>query len=70
MPSVSSDALQTLQIAAITLACLTGMFGEAHRSAITSRLSQRTLVEQEYILSSLPLRSGQRTGWAQCHRRG
>ena len=30
MPSVSSDALQTLQIAAITLTCLTGLFGEAH----------------------------------------
>ncbi|KAF8481857.1 hypothetical protein DFH94DRAFT_628117 [Russula ochroleuca] len=27
MPSVSSDALQTLQIAAISLACLTGLFG-------------------------------------------
>lgn len=37
MPSVSSDALQTLQIAAISLACLTGLFGEAHRSATATR---------------------------------
>ena len=30
---MSAEALQTLQVTAITLACLSGLFGELHRSA-------------------------------------
>lgn len=33
--TMSDEALQTLQSAAITLACLSGLFGEPHRSATT-----------------------------------
>jgi hypothetical protein len=32
---MSAEALQTLQIAAITLACVSGLFGEAHCSTST-----------------------------------
>ena len=65
---MSAEALQTLQIAAITLACVSGLFGEIYCSTSTQELS-RFFDEQEYMLYSLGLRSGQRTGMPQCHRR-
>ena len=40
---MSSEALQMLQISAVTLACLSGLFGEPHRSAMLPRANTKFL---------------------------
>jgi hypothetical protein len=47
--TMSAEALQTLQTAAITLACLSGLFGEPHRSATTRQLNTKLLLINRHI---------------------